>query len=142
MIALQMQAYYDGTAGLYMATHDGSGNVKHFGLARLKDELDVSTEHNYDERPGLSFDLPYDTVLGVFHGDWYAAADIYKQWAVQQSWCARKTIDRDDIPARLKEPRPTLQYECRGDYQRCEAVSSLQLTIRWENSGRQRKSYH
>ena len=117
-VASQLQAYYDGTAGLYLATYDGAGNVKHFGLVRLPDGLDVSIEHNYDERPGLSFDLPYDTVLGVFHGDWYAAADLYKQWAVQQSWCARKTVERKELPGWLLEPRHTLEYECRGDYQR------------------------
>jgi len=125
IISLQMQAYYDGTAGLYMATYDGSGNVKHFGLTRLKDGLDISIEHNYDERPGLSFDLPYDTVLGIFHGNWYAAADLYKQWAAQQSWCARKIVERDDLPAWLKEPRPTLQYECRGDYQRGRGATTF-----------------
>jgi hypothetical protein len=123
-IALQMQSYYDETAGLYMATYDGAGNVKHFGLTRLKDGLDVSIEHNYDERPGLNFDLPYDTVLGVFHGDWYTAADLYKRWAVQQSWCARKTVDRDDLPAWLKEPRPFLMYASRADYQRVRGMTS------------------
>jgi Domain of unknown function (DUF6259) len=116
--ALQLQAYYDGTAGLYMATHDAGINVKHFGLRRMKDGLDISIEHNYDERPGLSFDLPYDTVLGVFHGEWYAAADLYKEWATKQYWCAKKVVERDDLPAWLKEPRPVLEFECRADYQR------------------------
>jgi len=51
--ALQLQAYYDDTAGLYMATHDAGINVKHFGLKRDDDFLDLSIEHNYDERPGL-----------------------------------------------------------------------------------------
>src|SRR5207302_7284769 len=37
LAALQLQAYYDRTAGLYMATHDAGGNVKHFGLRLLKD---------------------------------------------------------------------------------------------------------
>jgi len=118
--SLQLQAYYDGTAGLYMATHDAGINVKHFGLKQLKDGLDVSIEHNYDERPALSFDLPYETVLGVFHGDWYAAADLYKEWATKQHWCAKKVADRDDLPPWLIEPRPVLEYECRGDYYRCQ----------------------
>lgn len=117
-VALQLQAYYDRTAGLYMATYDAGINVKHFGLTRAKDGLDLSIEHNYDERPGLSFDLPYDTILGVFHGDWYAAADLYKEWASKQYWCAKKVVERDDLPAWLKEPRPVLEFECRADYQR------------------------
>jgi hypothetical protein len=121
---LQMQAYYDGTAGIYMATYDDAGNVKHFGLKVAEDGLDLLLEHNYDERPGLDFDLPYDTVLGVFHGDWYAAADLYKEWASKQSWCAKKTFERDDLPDWLKEPRPFLLCECRGDYERCRGLYS------------------
>jgi Domain of unknown function (DUF6259) len=117
-VALQLQAYYDATGGLYMATHDSGINVKHFGVTRVPDGLDVSIEHNYDERAGLSFALPYDTVLGVFHGEWHSAADIYKRWAEKQYWCAKKRHERDDLPKWLNEPRPVLECECRGDYQR------------------------
>src|SRR5439155_13473177 len=116
--ALQLEAYYDATAGLYMATHDSGINVKHFSVTHVPDGLDVSIEHNYDERAGLSFDLPYDTVLGVFHGEWYSAADIYKRWAEKQYWCAKKRHERDDLPEWLNEPRPVLECECRADYQR------------------------
>jgi Domain of unknown function (DUF6259) len=105
-----------------MATHDAAINVKHFGLKRCDDFLDLSVEHNYDERPGLSFELPYETVLGVFHGDWYAAADFYRDWAAKQYWCVKKKAERHDVPAWLNEPRPTLEYECRGDMQRCRGV--------------------
>jgi len=44
---------------------------------------------------GQDFSPPYDTLFGVFHGDWYDAADIYKAWATQQWWCAKKLWDRD-----------------------------------------------
>ena len=124
-MALQLQAYYDQTSGLYVATYDSGGNVKHFGVAPLKEGLDFSVEHNYDERPGLDFELPYETVMGVFGGDWYAAADLYKAWAIRQHWCEKKTQDRTDIPAWVKEPRPTLQFECRADYQRVRGLSDF-----------------
>jgi hypothetical protein len=122
IMSVQMQAYYDDTAGLYMATYDAGGNVKAFNIARRGDAFDMTIEHNFDERPGLDFDLPYDTVLGVFHGDWYAAADLYKEWAVQQHWCSRKTTERDDIPAWLKEPRPVLFVGQNGDHERLRAT--------------------
>jgi hypothetical protein len=116
--ALQMQAYYNHLAGLYMATYDAGINVKHFGFSRGEGGVDLSIEHNYDERPGLSFELPYDTVLGVFHGDWYAAADLYKEWATKQFWCARTVLEREDLPTWIKKSRPVLEFECRADYQR------------------------
>lgn len=123
--AVQMQAYYDDTAGLYQATYDDGGNVKHFGLARTDAGFDLTLEHNYDERPGQSFALPYETVVGVFHGDWYEAADLYKEWASKQYWCAKKISQRSDIPDWVKEPRPVLEYECRADYQRVRGETTF-----------------
>ena len=121
-ISMQMQAYYDDLAGLYMAAYDDAGTVKRFGLTRLEDGLDISIEHSYDERAGLSFDLPYQTVLGVFHGDWYTAADIYKAWAEEQHWCARKIVERTDLPAWIIEPRPWMAIISRGNYARLRGI--------------------
>ena len=136
LMSAQLQAYYDDMAGLYLATHDGLGCVKAFHSSLAGEALDLSIEHNYDETPGLSFELPYDTVLGAFHGDWYAAADIYKAWAVQQLWCAKKTIDREDIPAWIKEPRPWLCVISRGNYDRlrgyvCSPPSEFPIPQFW-----------
>ena len=115
---VQMQAYYDDEAGLYMATYDDSGCVKKFGTSDAEGALDLSITHCFNETPGLNLDIPYDTVLGVFHGDWYAAADIYKQWAHKQHWCAKMIDERDDVPSWLKEPRPWLAIISRGNYER------------------------
>ena len=112
----QLQLFYNDTAGLYMATYDSNGCVKHFGAKRLNgDGLDLSIEHNYDERPGLSFALPYDTVLGVFHGSWHEAADMYKAWAVNQPWCSKRLSERVDVPAWLKEGRPVMMFMPAGN---------------------------
>ncbi len=122
VISFQFQAYYDKTAGLYMATYDDAGYIKGFGIDPREDDFDLSIKHNFDESPGLSFHLPYDTVLGVFHGDWYEAADIYKEWAHRQHWCAKRTIERDDIPSWVKEPRPWLCIISRGNYDRLRGI--------------------
>ena len=121
-ISVQLQAYYDDGAGLYMATYDDAGNVKRFGIARIPEGLDLSIEHNYDERPGLDFDLPYETMLGIFHGDWYTAADIYKAWARDQHWCSTRVAERTDLPYWLKEPRPWPITVARGNYGRIRGV--------------------
>jgi Domain of unknown function (DUF6259) len=123
-VTVQMQAYYDQTAGLYMATYDSEGHVKHFGYEAAEGEraLDLSIRHYYDERPGLDFELPYDIVLGVFQGDWYAAADMYKEWAHQQHWCSRKLVERDDIPSWFTEPRPHLLIVSRGGIDRAQGT--------------------
>ncbi|MBN1553582.1 MAG: hypothetical protein JXA11_02470 [Phycisphaerae bacterium] len=109
-ISAQLQMLYNKTAGLYLATYDDQGNIKHYGMRRLKDSLDVSLEHNYDETPGLDFSLPYDTVLGVFHGDWHDGADLYKAWGTQQHWCSKTLARRKDIPGWAKQGRPYLMF--------------------------------
>jgi hypothetical protein len=118
VLTLQLHAYYDQDAGLYIATYDSAGNIKSFDLRFTDNAFDLSVQHRYNEQPGLSFDLPYPTVLGVFRDDWYEAADLYKVWAHQQPWCAKKTIERDDLPDWLLEPRPWLCIISRGDYER------------------------
>ncbi len=123
-MAVQLQAYYTETVGLYVATYDGEGQVKHFGPMITEDGLDLSVEHNFDECPGVDFELPYDTIVGAFHGDWYEAADLYKTWACRQSWCAKKITERDDIPLWLKESRPYLAVITRGNYDRLRAILS------------------
>ncbi|MFH1568732.1 MAG: DUF6259 domain-containing protein [Gemmatimonadota bacterium] len=122
---VQLLAYYTGAAGMYLATYDSAGCIKDLGAHRLGEDLDLSVDHHFDERPGLDFELPYETVLGVFHGDWYDAADIYKEWAYRQPWCARKLADRDDIPGWLTEPRPQLMTISQGGQER---IHGLQTT--------------
>ena len=123
-VALQMHAYYDDTAGLYMAAYDADGHAKHFRYraAEKMNALDLTIQHHYNERPGVHFQLPYDTVMGVFHGDWYTAADMYKEWARTQHWCSRKLAERDDVPDWFKEPRPHLMVVSRGGVDRAQAT--------------------
>ena len=34
--------------------------------------------------------LPYNVVIGTFHGDWYTAAEIYRDWAHKQAFCGQQ----------------------------------------------------
>jgi hypothetical protein len=58
--------------------------------------------------------LPYNVVLGTFHGDWYRAAEIYRDWASQQPFCAAKLIQRTDIPKWLADSPPAISFPMRG----------------------------
>ncbi len=103
-IALQMAACYNDHAGLYLATHDAGQNVKSFAVAPLAGNDVVpafAVSHFPSEIAGEDVRIEYDTVVGVFQGDWYDAADIYKAWATQQWWCEKKLWDRD-IPTWMR----------------------------------------
>jgi len=97
-IALQMLALYGERAGLYFAAHDGGQHPKELLMGPMPDlglAPVMSLTHLCSEVPGEDMALPYDAVVGVFNGDWYAAADIYKAWAREQWWCERTLWDRD-----------------------------------------------
>jgi hypothetical protein len=100
----QCAALYDSTAGLYLAAHDPDGHCKLLGVRSLKGRsVEIPFEHLLPESEGRDAALSYDVALGTFTGDWRDAADIYKRWARQQSWCATRLAQRDDIPAFLKD---------------------------------------
>lgn len=101
---VQLMAYYDATAGLYLATHDADGHCKQFGFAtNVKRSVELPVVHRFPETVPPVASLPYDVVLGTFHGDWHAAADRYKRWAVAQPWCRTTLANRSDIPDFLKK---------------------------------------
>ncbi len=101
--AVQMAALYDPLAGLLLATQDADGHCKSFDVRMSRDRfVELSVTHLRPETPGHA-ETPYDTVLGTFTGDWRDAADLYKRWARNQPWCARKLAARADVPAFLKE---------------------------------------
>jgi hypothetical protein len=101
---MQFFSYYDTAAGLYMASYDSSGHYKRWRIVMEKDKLvEMHLTHLSPEVPALDVVLPYDVVLGTFTGDWRDAAGIYKKWAVQQPWCAKRISQRTDIPVYFRE---------------------------------------
>ncbi len=63
--------------------------------------------------PGKS-KLPYNVVLGTFHGDWYAAAELYRNWASKQPFCALKLAQRKDTPEWIAKSPVALTFPMRG----------------------------
>ena len=100
-IGLQMCAYYDQSAGLYLATHDSGQHAKTLDIAPvdgLGSDPVFSITHITTEAADEDVGFAYPTVIGSFHGDWYDAADLYKSWATQQWWCDSKLAERDIPP--------------------------------------------
>ena len=106
--SVQLLAFYDQLGGMYLATHDGTGEVKELGPIWIHEEggdgyLDFSPVHHTPERSGNDFYCTYETALGCFKGDWQDAALIYKKWALTQPWCSKRIDERTDIPNWVKE---------------------------------------
>jgi hypothetical protein len=58
--------------------------------------LRIEAENSGRAQPGIK--LGYDVVLGLFEGDWYDAARIYRPWATRQRWGKTPVSGRPDIP--------------------------------------------
>jgi hypothetical protein len=86
---MQFLAYYDNTAGFFFATRDIKGQTKDFYWNRQgtpRNDALLALSHIFPILPGRNIEVPYDIVVGTFKGDWYTAADLYKEWAYQQWW--------------------------------------------------------
>jgi len=107
-MGMQFQALYNAATrfGLYMATRDSSGYVKHLNVANRFTHLEFGIGHEADNMgcPKEDYSMPYDFVIGPFKGDWYDACGMYRAWAVRQPWCRKGPLStRTDIPKWLKE---------------------------------------
>ena len=107
-VNMQFYALYNREShkGIYLGTFDPTPNMMHFRIANSPSEIAWSAGHF---PPNITFSnedyaLPYDCVVGPFQGDWYDACQIYRNWAIKQTWCRKGPLAvRDDVPTWYKE---------------------------------------
>ena len=104
---MQVSTYLVGSKGLYLAAHDPDGNLKNFTYhpETVSDRPVFSYTFTHFPlenmgKPGTDYAMAYDTVIGVYQGDWYEAAKIYRQWVTKEAvWCKKGPLSsRKDIP--------------------------------------------
>ena len=81
----QFMAYYNDKAGFYLACDDTESNVKRFLALHRKPGMRFGVSHVGDWGPGRRT-LEYNIITTTFSGDWYDAADIYRDWSLKQNW--------------------------------------------------------
>ena len=103
------QAYYGSRGGVYYLPEDPDYLWKDTYARTAGDSRTVTFSHtffctnSYGEQV-KTFDATYPVTVGIFHGDWYTAARIYRRWAIRQPWCAKGTLaERDDVPEWFKQ---------------------------------------
>ena len=108
-LAAQFGCYYSPRAGLLSHTRDARGFPKVLECLRTKDELKWAWQrrcyHSMDEPFELGYEVSTTTFTAQAPGasaDWRDAADIYKQWALEQPWCAAPYAKRTDVPDWMK----------------------------------------
>ncbi|MDD3335855.1 MAG: DUF6259 domain-containing protein [Eubacteriales bacterium] len=107
--SLPLYAFYDPARkkknGLYIAVHDDTGALKDMRVDCF-DCGQAAVEFRYGAinmgRPANAFALTGRMILQVFDGDWYDAADIYREFVQAQApWLPRK--GRPDSPQWMQD---------------------------------------
>ncbi len=106
-MAAQFGCYYDDRAGFYTAAYDAKGYPKDLIQVRTKTGVELSWYRACVEQKQYVQD--YDVVTGFFSAqggqptDWRDGADLYKAWAVQQTWSRTLFKDRGDLPSWMRD---------------------------------------
>ena len=96
----QFLAWYGTQGGVYVACEDTAANVKILKALKRGTGMRLGIAHVGDWPTNGERTLEYDVVLGSFQGDWYDAADLYRDWTLRQAW-ATPLLKRADVPAWL-----------------------------------------
>ncbi len=104
-LAAQFGCYYGPRAGFVSFTRDARGWPKALECLRSKEGLKWTWQRRCYHPMNEPFELGYEISTTTFTAqtpgepaDWRDAADIYKQWALAQPWCAVPYAQRTDIP--------------------------------------------
>lgn len=111
----QFLAYFNDRAGIYLACYDTAGGIKQIRPVHHAPGCRLGMAHVGDWPQQGTRTLEYDIVLGSFTGDWYAAAEIYRTWSLQQHWAQRPLHQRTDIPDWLLDSPPHLVVRLQGE---------------------------
>lgn len=111
----QFLAYYNDRAGFYIACHDSSGGIKLIKpVHSAHGGIRLGFAHVGDWPAGGERDLGYDVVMQAFQGDWYEAANLYRDWSLKQPWAAAPLHKRKDVPEWLLDSPPHIVVRIQG----------------------------
>jgi hypothetical protein len=94
----QFLAYYDERQGVYLACHDVGGRVKIIKPVHRRGGIRLGIAHVVGWDEPSRHDLGYEVALGVFTGDWYDAADMYRRWYEREAEQGQPLSERRDVP--------------------------------------------
>jgi hypothetical protein len=108
-LAAQFGCYYSPQAGFLSHTRDARGFPKVLDCLRTKEGLRWAWRrrayHPLDKPLELGYEISTVTFAARSPGepvDWRDGADVYKQWALEQPWCAVPYAKRPDVPDWMK----------------------------------------
>ena len=135
-LAAQFACYYDAETGLYTATQDGKGYPKTLEMVRTPDGVELAWGHLSFHELAQPLTLDYDVVSTTFRSedtstptDWRDGAEIYKEWALRQPWCAQTIAEREDLPQWAKRGSALLFCDLRSRWGNAASMTGIAAWI-------------
>jgi hypothetical protein len=107
----QVTAFYDPTAGVYVAAHDPAGNGKLLGASLVQGGFDLSISSLQPAQAAGEIRIDYPVVIDSFVGDWYAAAEKYRTWSLRQPWSRERLADGKKVPKFMRNGAIVGEYD-------------------------------
>ena len=115
LVVAQFLAYYNDRAGIFVSCQDSNGMIKLIMPVHREPGVRLGISHVGDWPQHGERQLEYDVVIGSFTGDWYTAADMYRDWSLQQKWAATPLSKRTDVPEWLLDSPPHIILRIQGE---------------------------
>lgn len=132
----QMVALYDSVAekGIYLSTDDNRGYAKFFNETYIPEyKVCLYSLRRFPEDRGKGGNQvagSFHSILGIFDGDWYDAAQIYRSWWKQQKWAKRGPLYSSDVPDFLKHAPVFLRFYLR-ESKKLTPAGMLYMAKKW-----------
>ena len=103
----QFFTHYDRAGGVYVATHDPVASTKYLEAGTRANGKQWMMEFRWPAEnatiPGNDFHMPGPAVIQVFRGDWFDAAQLYRDWARKSAQWWPRDESRRDTPRWMHE---------------------------------------
>jgi len=110
---MQFMAFYGGGIGLYFASHDEKHNPK--TVEFREDKAGIALEFRlFTQGAEGNFSMEYNMVTDEFDGEWYDAAEIYRNWMENNVTMPDKIYENERIPEWIEDSPIVVLYPIRG----------------------------
>lgn len=110
---MQFMAYYNDECGFYFAAHDRKHSPKTVEFYRNEEGIVLEYRLFTSGARGI-FDYGFDMIMKDFVGDWYDAAEIYRNWMEENTSLPPKISENKRIPEWMAESPIVVLYPIRG----------------------------
>lgn len=117
MVFAQFIAYVLDGAGVYLGMHDEERTTKHVDFCYAGEGIKILMRAFCDVGYGEDYQMPFDTVLQIFEGEWQDGVETYRKWFTAHLPQGLVKIDENkSLPTWYAENPLVVAYPLRGSH--------------------------